>query len=247
MKKLILGTLMLFSSAIIAQNEYEESSFQGDEEVPMGFVLKESDMIGGAWKVGDSGGKWGFYPDQKLLMSTSEGDFFELKWDIKDNYIRLFNPKENDKFINKVQAVSKGDNTISVISDKGVDFDLERVAEIKKGESKKAVIPAPVVKKTMTKRKVNSPLPIIEKNFIGKWQADNGTIYNFFYNKYVQMTPRNQRMIDCHWWIDNGYIAFEVWGDILMKPQVISVSKTKMTLAVDTGDLHLTKISSPTR
>ena len=61
------------------------------------------------------------------------------------------------------------------------------------------------------------------------------------------MTPRNQRMIDCHWWIDNGYIAFEVWGDILMKPQVISVSKTKMTLAVDTGDLHLTKISSPTR
>lgn len=245
MKKLILGILILFSSATFAQisPEYQESNFQGTEEAPLGLVLKESDLIGGAWQ--SSVGKFGFYTNQKHLFQQTNGNIIEMLWDVKDNYIRIFDPTDNKKFVTDLHIVSKGYNTISVMKDDGTIYDMERVAEITTVKNKKVV--ATVPKKTIPKRKVNSPLPIIEKNFIGKWQADNGTIYNFFYNKYVQMIPQNQRMIDCHWWLDSGYIAFEVWGDILMKPQVISVSKTKMTLAVDTGDLHLTKISSPTR
>lgn len=237
--------LLIFVNFVNAQisPEYQESKFQGAEEVPMGLVLKESDIIGGAWQT-PHGDKFGYYPNQKHIMQQTNGNIIEMLWDVKDNYIRIFDPKDK-KFVTDFHIVSKGYNTISVMKDDGTIYDMERVAEITTVKNKKVV--ATVSKKTMPKRKVNSPLPIMENNFIGKWQADNGTIYEFFYNKYLKMTPRNQRMIDCHWWIDNGYIAFEVWGDILMKPQVISVSKTKMTLAVDTGDLHLTKISSPTR
>ena len=243
MKKLILVTIVLFNSVIYAQNEYQESNFQGTEEAPLGLVLKESDLIGGAW-LAPSGSKWGVYPNQKQLLLKKDGEILEAMWDVKDNYIRIFG-KEDKKLMVQFHVVSLGKNIISVMKEEGVIFEMERVAEITTVKNKKVV--ATVPKKTIPKRKVNSPLPIIEKNFIGRWQADNGTIYNFFYNKYVQMIPQNQRMIDCHWWLDNGYIAFEVWGDILMKPQVISVSKTKITLAVDTGDLHLTKLSSPTK
>jgi hypothetical protein len=238
--------LLIFVNFVNAQvsPEYQENKFQGAEEVPIGFVLKESDLIGGAWQ-SPSGDKYGYYTNQKHLLQKTNGNIIEMLWDVKDNYIRIFDPKDNKKFVTSVHIVSKGYNTISVMKDDGTIYDMERVAEIKTGKDKKAV--NPVVKKTIPKRKVNSPLPITEKNIVGKWQGDNGTIYNFFYNKYVQMTPRNQKSIDCHWWLDNGYIAMEAWGDIIIKPQVISISKTKMTLAVDTGDLHLTKLSSPTR
>lgn len=237
--------LLIFVNFVNAQvsPEYKESNFQGSEEAPMGLVLKESDLIGGAWQA-PSGDKYGYYPNQKHLLQQTNGNIIEMLWDIKDNYIRIFNPQDKS-FVLQTQVVSKRNNTISLMKEDGTIYDMERVAEITTVKNKK--VGATVSKKTIPKRKVNSPLPIIEKNIVGKWQGDNGTIYEFFYNKYLKMTPRNQRMIDCHWWIDNGYIAFEVWGDILMKPQVISVSKTKMTLAVDTGDLHLTKLSSPTK
>ena len=42
---------------------------------------------------------------------------------------------------------------------------------------------------------------------IGKWQANNGTRYNFFYNNYFQLYSPNNPMIDCRWVLNNGCFA----------------------------------------
>lgn len=248
MKKLILGTIFLFSSAIFAQvdstqvspeSEYQESSFQGDPETqPEGFHLKESDLIGNAWNMGAVGQVWGFYPKRLIKMRSKDGSTTKGLWVLDNNVIKLYN--EDGSWSADITVESMYNKNELYANIKGYSLSMNRVNEINEGGIKSATTIKPTI--TKPKRKVNSPLPIMEKNIAGKWQGTNGTIFWFTNKGYLEISPRNERKIDCHWGLDNGYIVMEALGQILMKPQVISISKTKMTLAMDGGDLHLTKL-----
>lgn len=246
MKKIILGTIFLFSSAIFAQvdstqvsPEYKESSFQGDPETqPEGFHLKESDLIGNAWNMGAVGQVWGFYPNRLIKMRSKDGSTTKGLWVLDNNVIKLYN--EDGSWSANITVESMYNKNELNANIKGYSLSMNRVNEINEGAIKSVTTTKPTP--TKPKRKVNSPLPIMEKNMIGKWQAANGTMYCFFYNNYFKLYPPNKPMIDCRWGLNNGYVVLEVLGDVLMRPQVISVSKTKMILAMDGGDLHLTKL-----
>lgn len=246
MKKLILGTIFLFSSAIFAQvettqvsPEYKESSFQGQPETPMQLFKLDINNVYGTWKSSKNGILWSFRPDKTFILYFPNDPVpLDGFWNLENNYINVYNPDKNDPFSAKL-LVKGTNNTFLFVSERGTDFELEKVNNAKAGTSKKPVTTATITK---PKRKVNSPLPIMEKNIAGKWQGTNGTIFWFTNKGYLEISPRNERKIDCHWGLDNGYIVMEALGQILMKPQVISISKTKMILAMDSGDLHLTKL-----
>jgi hypothetical protein len=240
MKKIIFGTIFLFNSAIFAQvdtlkvsPEYQESSFQGQPETQVKLFTLDINNVYGTWKTKKD--IWSFLPNKIFKLYDGNGKILlNGFWDLDNNYINNYDDDHN--FLGNL-LVTRTEKNIMYMYVDGKEGHLQRVNNANGGVSTKSVTTA-----TKPKRKVNSPLPIMEKNIVGKWQGTNGTIFLFTYRGYLKISPRNERMIDCHWGLDNGYIVMEALGQILMKPQVISISNTKMILAMESGDLHLTRL-----
>jgi hypothetical protein len=245
-KSILLFTLLL-TLTVNAQveqqeevnDEYKENNSQGGEEETNynAINLKESDLIGGAWSNG-SGSKMQFYSNHLCKMCSTDGKITETQWHISGNNVVL---TIDNTVISQIEVTSKETDNLTVTFN-GNDLDLKRVSEISYADVNKRSSSSDVNKtKNISKRKVNSPLAITTKNMIGSWKASNGNLFQFYYN-YLKFYQPNKPMIDCQWNLNEGNVVLSAYGLPILKAQVISISKTKMTLALETGDLILTKM-----